>query len=150
MHNESVRLQVLRYLLSSDQKFRDSARGVQAVRIMEESGFCNASLLTIARSLSYWQSAVGIAPPSAAVQAQRKRKAAAWSKCHPHTLARRAGEPQAEFRERVIATLPDDLQQEIRLTHSCPSEAVVVRFTENGTEPEDDNERLRLTDHTAA
>jgi hypothetical protein len=137
MHNESVRLQVLRYLLCSSQKFRDAARGVQATTIARDLDWCDASLLTIARSLSYWQSEVGIAPPSAAVQAQRKRKAAAWSKRHPHTLARRENETQEKFRERVIATLPEDLQNE-------------VRFTENGVEHEDDNERPRFTNHTAS
>ena len=106
----SVRVQVVRYLLNSSQEFRDLSRGKQVMRIREHYGWCESSIPTVLRALSYWQSAVRVAPASPDVERRRLRKSARKRDKKFNTLCRRRGESLHHFQDRVLAGLPEDLR----------------------------------------
>jgi hypothetical protein len=105
---EGVRLKVLRYLLNSTQEFRDQSRGKQITEIREHFGWCDSSMLTVARSLSYWQSCVRVAPASREVEARRFCKA---RRSRAKSVRRRDGKSLGEFQQRVLEQLPEDLKE---------------------------------------
>ncbi len=108
---DTVRLAVLRYLLNSSQKFRDLSRGKQITEIREHFGWCDSSILTVARSLSYWQNTVRVATASPDVEKKRFGKAARNHNKSFDKLGRKENESLSDFQQRVLEELPEDLRE---------------------------------------
>ena len=107
----SIRVLVLRFLLASSQEFRDASRGRQAIVIVRHFGWCDSSILTVLRALSFWQSTVRIAPASPDVERLRFRKSQRKRDKAHNNLRRREHESLRDFQQRVLDGMPEDVKE---------------------------------------